>query len=176
MGNRAGDVVFRNTSRDSCRLRGWPRIAVRTELANRSPTPMVSDVTSSNLAVIQVATIVLRPGDSAVVTATSAAAPAHCVTRWSLGLTLPGTARAVPVREPGGSFAPCVGGQLRLSPFNAEQTLTNDIKALERARHVVAVRRGHRRGTRHLRRHGPARRGHLRRQRARRVHHPAAGQ
>ena len=87
-------------------------------------------MTSSNLAVIQVATIVLRPGDSAVVTATSATAPAHCVTRWSLGLTLPGASRAVPVREPGGSFAPCVGGQLRLSPFYAEQTLTNDIKAL----------------------------------------------
>ena len=113
----------------SCRLRGWPRVAVRTSAGKTVPTT-VSDVTSSNLAVIQVATIVLRPGDSAVVTATSATAPAHCVTRWSLGLTLPGASRAVPVREPGGSFAPCVGGQLRLSPFYAEQTLTNDIKAL----------------------------------------------
>ncbi len=129
MGKRAWNIVFRNTSQASCHLRGWPRIAVRTSAGKTIPTT-VSDVTSSNLAVIQVASIVLPPGNSAVVTATSATAPAHCVTRWSLGLTLPGAARAVPVREPGGSFAPCVGGQLRLSPFYAEQTLTNDIKAL----------------------------------------------
>ena len=96
MGNRAWNVVFRNTSRDSCRLRGWPRIAVRTSAGKPVPTT-VSDVTSSNLAVIQVATIVLRPGDSAVVTATSATAPG--------ALRDPVVARADPAR--GGQSGTC---------------------------------------------------------------------
>ena len=52
------------------------------------------------------------------------------MTRWALGLTLPGAATPVTVGEPGGSFVPCVGGRLRLSPFYAEQTLSSDIKAL----------------------------------------------
>jgi hypothetical protein len=47
-----------------------------------------------------------------------------------LGLTLPGADRPVTIREPADSFVPCVGGQLRLSPFYAEQNLTRQIKAL----------------------------------------------
>ena len=90
----------------------------------------VSKVDYSNLAVIPNTEIVLPAGQSAIVTAQSATAPAGCVARWTLGLTLPGTALPVTVGEPSGSFAPCVGGQLRLSPFYAAQTLTRDIKAL----------------------------------------------
>jgi hypothetical protein len=129
MGKQAWNIVFRDISPASCSLHGWPRIAVRTAAGAAVPTT-VSDVNYSNLAVIPDTRIVLAPGRSAVVTATSATAPAHCVTRWALGLTLPGAAGPVPVREPAGSFVPCVGGQLRLSPFYAEQTLTSDINAL----------------------------------------------
>ena len=35
------------------------------------------------------------------------------------------------VRQPAGFFVPCVGGKLRLSPFYAEQTLTDEIKELK---------------------------------------------
>jgi Protein of unknown function (DUF4232) len=129
MGKQAWNVVFRNTARTACSLRGWPSMVVRTP-AGKTVTTTVSDVTFSNLALVPEAVIVLRPGQSAIVTATSATAPAGCVTTWVLGLTLPGTGRSVTVREPAGSFVPCVGGRLRLSPFYAEQTLTRDIKAM----------------------------------------------
>jgi Protein of unknown function (DUF4232) len=129
MGKRAWNIVFRNTSRTACSLRGWPRIVVRTS-SGRTVATTVSQVNYSNLAVIPDTKIVVPAGQSAIVTALSAAAPAGCVARWTLGLTLPGAARPVTVGEPSSSFAPCVGGQLRLSPFYAAQTLTRDIKAL----------------------------------------------
>jgi Protein of unknown function (DUF4232) len=129
MGTRAWNIVFRDTARTSCYLRGWPRIQVSTTGGKHVAT-MTSDVTFSNIAPIPAADVVLAPGSSAVVTAMSPTAPRGCVTRWALGLTLPGSAHPVRVTEPGGSFVPCVGGQLRLSPFYAEQTLTSQIKAL----------------------------------------------
>jgi Protein of unknown function (DUF4232) len=129
MGKRAWNIVFRNTSKATCSLRGWPRVVVRT-LAGKAVATTVSDVNYSNLAAVPDTEIVLSAGQSAIVTALSATAPTGCVTRWTLGLTLPGTTSPVTVGEPSGSFAPCVGGQLRLSPFYAEQTLTRDIKAL----------------------------------------------
>jgi hypothetical protein len=129
MGKRAWNIVFRNTSKAACSLRGWPRILVRAT-GGKTVATAVSDVDYSNLAAVPDTEIVLPPGQSAVVTALSATAPAGCVTRWTLGLTLPGAGRQVTVGEPSGSFVPCVGGQLRLSPFYAEQTLTRDIKAL----------------------------------------------
>jgi hypothetical protein len=129
MGKRAWNIVFRNTSKAACSLRGWPRIVVRA-LAGKTVATMVSDVNYSNLAAVPDTEVVLPPGQSAIVTALSATAPAGCVTRWELRLTLPGAAGPVTVGGPGGSFAPCVGGQLRLTPFYAEQTLTRDIKAL----------------------------------------------
>ena len=129
MGKRAWNIVFRNVSATACALRGWPRIAVRTT-AGKPVRTAVSTVTYSNLASVPDTRIVLASGQSAIVTATSATAPAGCVIRWSLGLTLPGATSPVTVREPSGSFVPCVGGQLRLSPFYAEKTLTSDIKAL----------------------------------------------
>jgi hypothetical protein len=129
MGKRAWNIVFRNTSKTTCSLRGWPRIAVRTT-AGKTVATTVSKVNYSNLAPVPDTEIVLSAGQSAIVTATSATAPGRCVTRWTLGLTLPGAARPVTVPGPAGSFAPCVGGPLRLSPFYAEQTLTRDIKAL----------------------------------------------
>jgi Protein of unknown function (DUF4232) len=132
MGKRAWNIVFRNTSKTTCSLRGWPRIVVRTT-AGKTVSTTVSNVNYSNLAPVPAAGIVLPPGQSAIVTATSATAPGRCVTRWTLGLTLPGAARQVTVPGPAGSFAPCVGGQLRLSPFYAAQTLTRDIKALSRS-------------------------------------------
>ena len=132
MGKRAWNIVFRNTSKTTCSLRGWPRIVVRTT-AGKTVATTVSEVNYSNLAPVPAAEIVLPAGQSAVVTATSATAPGRCVTRWTLGLTLPGAARQVTVPGPASSFAPCVGGQLRLSPFYAAQTLTRDIKALSRS-------------------------------------------
>lgn len=132
MGKRAWNIVFRNTSKTTCSLRGWPRIVVRTT-AGKTVATTVSQVNYSNLAPVPAAEIVLPAGQSAVITATSATAPGRCVTRWTLGLTLPGAARQVSVPGPASSFAPCVGGRLRLSPFYAAQTLTRDIKALSRS-------------------------------------------
>jgi Protein of unknown function (DUF4232) len=129
MGKRAWNIAFRDIASTACTLRGWPRITVRT-IAGKTVAAKISDVEFSNLALVRQAQIILRPGQSAVVTVTSSAAPAGCVTKWILGLTLPGADSPVTVREPAGSFVPCVGGQLRLSPFYAEQTLTQQIKAL----------------------------------------------
>ena len=129
MGTRAWNIVFRDTGRTACYLRGWPRIKVSTTAGKHVPT-MISDVSFSNIALVPARDVVLAPGASAVVTAMSATAPRGCVARWTLGLTLPGASRPVRVTEPGGSFVPCVGGQLRLSPFFSEQTLASQIKAL----------------------------------------------
>jgi Protein of unknown function (DUF4232) len=138
MGKRAWNIVFRNASPAACSLRGWPRIAVRSSAgksAGKTVATTVTDVTYSNLTAVPETRIVLPPGQSAVVTAMSATAPAGCVTRWTLGLTLPGPGEGtdrspVTVGEPPGSFVPCVGGKLLLSPFYGSQTLTSDIKAL----------------------------------------------
>jgi Protein of unknown function (DUF4232) len=129
MGKRAWNIVFRNNSKAACSLQGWPRVAVHTR-GGKTIATAVSDVNYSNLATVPDTKIVLAPGQSAIVTAMSATAPSGCVTRWTLGLTLPGAAGPVMVRGPAGSFVPCVGGQLRLSPFYAQQTLTRSIKAL----------------------------------------------
>ena len=129
MGKRAWNLVFRNIARTACSLRGWPHVVVRTP-AGKTVATAISDVKFSNLAPVPDAEIVLRPGQGAIVTAMSATAPAGCVTTWMLGLTLPGTGRPVTVRVPAGSFVPCVGGQLRLSPFYAEHTLLGQIKAM----------------------------------------------
>jgi Protein of unknown function (DUF4232) len=130
MGKRAWNVMFRDIVGTACTLRGWPSIVVRTA-AGKTVAAKVSDVEFNNLALVPEARIILRPGQSAVATVTSSAAPAGCVSRWILGLTLPGADHPVTVREPAGSFVPCVGGQLRLSPFYAEQTLTRQIEALK---------------------------------------------
>jgi Domain of unknown function (DUF4232) len=132
MGKRAWNIEFRNTSTTACSLRGWPQIAVRTP-TGRTVATTVSKVNYSNLATIPDTEIVVPPGQSAIVTALSATAPAGCVDRWTLRLTLPGAVNGsgpVTVAEPGGGFAPCVSRLLRLSPFYAAQTLTRDIKAL----------------------------------------------
>ncbi len=129
MGKRAWNILFRNTARASCSVQGWPRLAVRNA-AGRAVATTVSNVKYSNLAAIPDSRITLSPGGTAVVTAMSATAPAGCVMKWTLGLALPGAAQPVTVREPSGSFVPCVGGQLQLSPFYSQQTLTSDIKAL----------------------------------------------
>jgi Protein of unknown function (DUF4232) len=130
MGRQAWNVVFRNVGGTACSLRGWPEAVVRTT-AGKTVRTRISDVRFSNLAVIPEAQIVLRPGQSAVITAMSSAAPAGCVIGWVLGLTLPGAGRPVTVRRPAGSHVPCVGGQLQLSPFYAMQTLTREIEGLK---------------------------------------------
>lgn len=129
MGKQAWNLVFRNTAGTACSLRGWPHIVVRTP-AGKPVVTTISDVKFSNLALVPDAEIVVQPGQSAIVTAMSATAQAGCVRTWMLGLALPGTSRPVTVPEPAGSFAPCVGGQLRLSPFYAEQALMSQIKAM----------------------------------------------
>jgi hypothetical protein len=129
MGKRAWNIVFRNITKTTCSLHGWPQIVVRTT-AGKTVATTVSKVNYSNLAVVPDTEIVLPAGQSAIVTAQSATGQGRCVTRWTLGLTLPGATRPVTVPGPAGSFAPCVGGPLRLSPFYAGQTLTRDIKAL----------------------------------------------
>jgi len=130
MGKRDWNMVFQDIASTACSLRGWPRIVVRTTTGKTVAT-RISDVEFSNLDPVPEAQIVLQPGESAVVTAMSPTAPPGCVTGWALGLTLPAADLPVAVREPAGPFVPCVGGQLRLSPFYAGQTLTREIKALK---------------------------------------------
>ena len=130
MGRQVWNVVFRNAASTACSLRGWPGVAVRTT-AGKTVVTRVRDVTFSNLATVPDAQIILRPGQSAVVTATSPTSSSGCVTQWMLRLTLPGTARPVIVRQPIGPVVLCVGGQLQLSPFYAEQTLLNQVKKLK---------------------------------------------
>jgi hypothetical protein len=129
MGKRAWNIVFRNISGAACTLSGWPQIAIHSA-AGKTVAAVVSNVEYSNLALVPDQEIVLPPGHDAIVTAMSPAAPAGCVVRWTLGLTLPGEASPVTVRESAGPFVPCLGGQLSLSPFYSEQTLTRDIGAL----------------------------------------------
>ncbi len=129
MGKQDWNLLFLNTSSTACSLDGWPRIAVRTTKGKTVATT-VTDVQSSNLAVVPDTPVVLRPGQTSVVSAITPVSRARCVTRWTLALTLPGTDRPVTVGEPTGSLVPCVGGRLQLSPFYAEQTLTSDIAAL----------------------------------------------
>jgi Protein of unknown function (DUF4232) len=130
MGKQAWNVFFRDDGGTACSLRGWPQVMVHTS-SGKTMASRISDVLYSNLAIVPDAKIVLQPGHSAVVTAMSPTAERGCTTKWTLGLTLPGSERPVTVREPAGSFVPCLGGQLRLSPFYAEQTLTREIKALK---------------------------------------------
>jgi Protein of unknown function (DUF4232) len=129
MGKQAWNVVFRNIAGTACSVRGWPRVAVRATTGKTVAT-RVSDVRFSNLAVVPEAQIVLRPAQSAVVTAMSPATPPGCVDRWALGLTLPGAGHPVTVHQPAGSHVPCVGGQLQLSPFYAMPALTREIKSM----------------------------------------------
>jgi hypothetical protein len=129
MGKHAWNVVFRNVASITCSLRGWPRVMIRTTTGEPVPA-RISNARFGNLAPVPDSRVVLRPGQSAVVTATSPTASRGCVTSWMLKLTLPGTDRPVTVRQPAGFFAACVGGQLQLSPFYAMQTLTGQIKSL----------------------------------------------
>jgi hypothetical protein len=129
MGKHAWNMVFRNISGTACSLRGWPRVMVRTTTGKTVPAS-ISDVRFSNLAPTPDSQVVLRPGQSAVVTAMSPTVSPGCVTRWMLKLTLPGADHPVTVRQPAGFFAACVGGRLQLSPFYAMQTLTGQIKGL----------------------------------------------
>ncbi len=130
MGEQAWNLLFRNDAGTPCSLSGWPRAAVHVAPGETMAT-RISDVRFSNLALVPDARIVLQPGQSAVVTAMSATAQPSCSAKWTLGLTLPGADHQVTVREPAGSFAPCLGTQLRLSPFYAERTLIRDIDALK---------------------------------------------
>ena len=123
MGKQAWNVLLRDTGRTACSLRGWPRIVFR-DTAGKAVPVAISDVEFSNLAPVPDARIVLRPGQSAVVTAVSGSGRSRCVTGWTMGLTLPGADRQLTAGEPAGSFVPCAGGQLQLSPFYTEQTLT----------------------------------------------------
>ncbi|MFI5086655.1 MAG: DUF4232 domain-containing protein, partial [Actinomycetales bacterium] len=129
MGKHAWNVVFRNIARTTCSLRGWPRVMVQTTTGKAVPAS-IGDVRFSNLAVVPASPVILRPGQSAVVTAMSPTASRECVTSWMLKLTLPGTDHPVTVRQPAGFFAACVGGRLQLSPFYPMQTLTGQIKKL----------------------------------------------
>ena len=129
MGKQAWNLVFRDIAATACSLRGWPRLAVRTTAGEKVVT-RIDDVGFSNIAVVPAAPIVLQPGESAVVTAISPTARSGCVINWTLELTLPG-AGPVTVRKPAGSVAPCVGGQLWLSPFYAQQTLNREINGLK---------------------------------------------
>lgn len=130
MGKHAWNLVLRDIASTACSLRGWPQLAVRTT-AGKTVVTRIDDVRFSNLAVVPDTPIVLLPGQSAVVTAMSPTGPSGCVTSWMLELTLPGAGHPVTVRKPGSSLAPCVGGQVWLSPFYAQQTLTREIEGLE---------------------------------------------
>jgi Domain of unknown function (DUF4232) len=129
MGKHAWNLVFRDIVGTACSLRGWPALAVRTTAGKKVRT-RIDDVGFSNIAVVPDAPVVLQPGQSAVVTALSLTARPGCVLDWALELTLPG-AGPVTIRRPASPVAPCVGGQLWLSPFYAQQTLTREISGLK---------------------------------------------
>ena len=74
--------------------------------------------------------VVLSPGQSAVVTVTGPAQARGCITRWSLGLDLPGTADRVTVRQPAGVAGMCVAGPMQVSPFYPLRALRRAITAL----------------------------------------------
>ena len=59
MGKRAWNIVFRNTSKAACSLRGWPRIAVHAT-GGKPVATTVSDVNYSNLVVVPDTEVVLR--------------------------------------------------------------------------------------------------------------------
>ncbi len=128
MGKHAWNLLFQDTASTACSLRGWPRIVVHSP-GGKTIATAVTDAPSNNLAPVPAAPIIVRPGQTAVVTAVSTFG-ARCVTRWTLALTLPGSVRPVTVREPADPLVPCVGGRLQLSPFYAEQTLNRQIAAL----------------------------------------------
>jgi Protein of unknown function (DUF4232) len=130
MGKQVWNLVFRNTGGASCSLQGWPQLAVRTT-AGKSVVTKIGDVKFSNLTVVPDTPVVLLPGQSAVVTAMSRAARSGCVSNWILELTLPGARRPVTVPGPASALTACLGGQLWLSPFYAEQTLLKQIKGLK---------------------------------------------
>ena len=130
MGKHAWNLVFRDVGSTACALRGWPRLAVRTT-AGKTVVTRIDDVRFSNLAVVPDTPIVLLPGQSAVVTAMSPTGQSGCVTSWVLELALPGAGGPVTLRNPASSLAPCVGGNVWLSPFYAQQTLTREITALK---------------------------------------------
>ena len=130
MGKQVWNLVFRDVGNASCSLRGWPQLAVRTT-AGKSVATKIGDVKFSNLAAVPDTPVVLGPGQSAVVTVTSRAARNGCVSNWMLELTLPGADRPVTVRGPASALTACLGGQLWLSPFYAEQTLLSEVKGLK---------------------------------------------
>jgi len=103
-GKHAWNVIFRNIASTTCALRGWPRIMVRTTTGKTVPA-RIGDVRFSNLAPVPDSQVVLRPGQSAVVTAMSPTASPGCVITWTLKLTLPGANRPVTIRQPAGFFA-----------------------------------------------------------------------
>jgi hypothetical protein len=129
MGQESWNIVLRNHGAASCSLRGWPGLTVRGPGGSAVPT-RVSHVRASNLRAVPDAAVNLRPGSSAVVTMVAPVQAAGCVTRWSVGVTLPGASTAVNVagsREPTGL---CVGGQMQVSPFYAESGLESAIAAM----------------------------------------------
>jgi Protein of unknown function (DUF4232) len=123
------NVVLRNPGRSLCSLRGWPGMLVRRS-SGRAAAATVTDVRFSNLAYIPAKRVVLRPGQSAVVTVVGPAQAPGCVTRWSLGLALPGAADRVTVRQPANAAGICVGGTMRVSPFYSLRSLQRSIRAL----------------------------------------------
>ena len=129
MGKQAWNLVFRDIAGTACSLRGWPQLAVRTT-AGKKVITRIDDVRFSNIAVVPDAPIVLQPGQAAVVTVISPTARSGCVINWTIELSLPGSG-PVTVRKPTSSVAPCVGGQLWLSPFYARQTLAREINGLK---------------------------------------------
>ena len=71
MGKRAWNIVFRNTAKAACSLRGWPQIVVHAA-SGKTVATAVSEVEYSNLAAVPDTEIVLSAGQSAIVTALSA--------------------------------------------------------------------------------------------------------
>ena len=84
MGKRAWNIVFRNSAKTACSLRGWPQIVVHAT-GGKTVATTVSQVNYSNLAPVPDTEIVLRAGQSAVVTATSATAQPAASSAGRLG-------------------------------------------------------------------------------------------
>jgi len=121
--------VLRNRGRSLCSLRGWPGMIVRRP-SGSAVAATVTDVRFSNLADVPARRVVLRAGQGAVVTVTGPAQARGCITRWSLGLAVPGAAGRAAVRHPAGAAGMCVAGPMQVSPFYPLRALRRAISAL----------------------------------------------
>ncbi|MGO8883201.1 MAG: DUF4232 domain-containing protein [Streptosporangiaceae bacterium] len=114
-------IVFRNTAKTACSLKGWPKVAL---LGPRPGVVPVRDMTATGAWAMGVTRVVLRPGGSAtssMLIATPASVGECGMPGWAL--TPPGGPRPVHVRQQAGDPQICAGETLAVSPVYPGQVL-----------------------------------------------------